>query len=194
GGGRRRGGPLEQPGRERARRPPARLSIEADVVEERRRPRRQAVHVVERAPEAQVLLGGELGVDHRLVGEKADLRARRPGRGLPHDLARGRAHQRRQEADEGRLARAVVAEQRRRPPRLEIEAHPGQGPLAPELLDQVADVDRHRGYLRAVFDLSARSSSSWRWTSTSLATSSLRWASKRSGSIFPAARRRSSTT
>jgi len=119
--------PLQHAARERPRRRVAGHVRQPDAREQLLHPRRAGVAAVQPAEEAQVLLGGEIGVQPRVVADIADLGAqRRPAHQrfvAPADHARRRRHQRGHDPEQGRLARAVGAQHRRDAAGLETGAH-----------------------------------------------------------------------
>ncbi len=105
-----------------------------------------AVHV---GVEAQVLLRGEVEVEHRVVRDEADGAAHRHGV-LAHvvaghlDAAGARREQRGQHAQRGRLAGAVGAEDAQEAAALEAEGEALQHLAAAERLAQALDLDLER--------------------------------------------------
>jgi len=124
----------------------ARLAIELDAVERAVDRRAAAVDAVQPRRELQVLARRQVAVAQRRVGQHADLAAHlRPGhRGAPGailDGAAGLADQRRDHAEQGGLAGAVVAEQRTHRTLLQVERHPCQRALVAVALGDLADLD-----------------------------------------------------
>src|SRR5262249_39594208 len=135
--------------------------------------------VVEAAPEAEVLDGAELRVDERIVGQDADRGPDRARRVQPADVdpPRARPDQRRQDADQRRLAGAVRPHERGPAPRAQPDRDPAERALPAVELGDALDEDA-RDHGRAWFGAGVSRSSSSRWTSTSLVMIAFRWTSK----------------
>lgn len=110
-------------------------------------PSRDAVQL---GVKAKVLLRGEVVVKGRILEHQPDPPAHCER--VAHDvkaadarLARARAHERAEDRDRRRLPRPVRAQERKRLPGRDAEAHATYGLDVAKALDQVADGDHWRG-------------------------------------------------
>ncbi len=121
--------------------------LEADLVEQGGGAGRRVGDAVQPGEELEVLDRRQLAVTERGVGEQPDLGPQRvvggarPGVVEVADRAGRRPHQRRQHADQGRLAGAVGAEQRAHLAGLQSELDADQRPMVAVPLAQAADLD-----------------------------------------------------
>src|SRR5262249_11380871 len=146
-------------------------------------------HVVETAPEAQVLDGAELGIDERLVREDADGGAHLPrlDDGADAHAAAARPNQRRQDADERRLAGAVWPHERGELAGAKLDGHAAERAVAAVDFGDPLDPDGVDHDWRALLGRGepsgASRSSSWRCTRMRRVMMPRRWLAKASASM-----------